>query len=102
MLAVLAVLAVIVWRGYGVHLRRFNRSMFTGRLTEEEMQADHPQELAAIAAGAVPPEPAAEVLSRRRAIFLPIAALVSVLLLAGLYVFATFEETAITTLPRAR
>ena len=30
--AVLAVLAIIVWHMYGVHLQRFNKSMWTGQL----------------------------------------------------------------------
>ena len=32
--AVLAVLAIIVWHMYGVHVKRFNKSMWTGKLTE--------------------------------------------------------------------
>jgi cytochrome b subunit of formate dehydrogenase len=35
--ATLAVLAIIVWHIYHVHLRHFNRSIFTGYLTREEM-----------------------------------------------------------------
>ena len=43
--ALLAVLAIVVWHGYGVHLRHFNRSMFTGSLSEAEMRQEHPLEL---------------------------------------------------------
>ena len=33
--ALLAVLAIIVWHMYGVHLKRFNKSMWTGQLDED-------------------------------------------------------------------
>jgi cytochrome b subunit of formate dehydrogenase len=97
--ALLAVLAVVVWHGYGVHVRRFNRSMFTGTLTEEEMEDDHPRELEALRDGTAPALPPAEVVRRRRAVFLPLAVLASALLAAGLYTFVTFEQTAIATVP---
>jgi len=98
--ALLAVLAVIVWHGYGVHLRHFNRSMFTGSMTEAEMRQEHPLELEAIESGQAPAEPEPGVLQRRRRLFLPVAAVLALVLLAGLYWFVTFEETAIPTLPR--
>jgi formate dehydrogenase gamma subunit len=98
--AVLAVLAVIVWHGYGVHLRHFNRSMFTGVMTEEEMRHEHPLELEEIEAGRGLPEPAPAAERRRRRLFLPIAAALSLALFAGLYLFVTFEQTAIETVPR--
>ena len=37
--------------------------------------------------------------ARRRRVFVPIYAVLAVLLLAGVYAFVTFEQTAITTLP---
>ncbi len=97
--ALLAVLAVIVWHGYGVHLRHFNRSMFTGSMTEAEMREEHPLELEATLSGRGPAEPEPPVLRRRRRLFLPVAAVLALVLLAGLYRFVTFEETAIPTLP---
>jgi cytochrome b subunit of formate dehydrogenase len=99
--AVLAVLAVVIWHGYGVHLRHFNRNMFTGSMTEREMRQEHPLELEAIESGAGPAEPEAAVVRRRRQVFLPFAVALAFVLLAGLYRFVTFEETAIPTLPRA-
>ena len=70
--ALLAVLAIIVWHMYGVHLRRFNRSMFDGRLSYDEMAHDHGQELEQIESGTLPlPAPADEVAQRRR-IFIPV------------------------------
>jgi cytochrome b subunit of formate dehydrogenase len=96
--ALLAILAVLVWHFYSVHLRQFNRSMFTGQMTEHEMEEEHPLELERIRAGRQPePDPAA--VGRRARVFVPVAAVVGALLLAGLYWFVTFEQTAITTLP---
>ena len=98
--AILAILAVLVWHFYSVHLRSFNRAMFTGQMTEAEMEHEHPLELERIKAGAAHPalDPAA--LAKRQKVFLPVAAVVAALLLAGIYWFVTFEQTAITTLPR--
>jgi hypothetical protein len=98
--ALLAVLAVVIWHGYGVHVRHLNRSMFTGTMTEEEMREQHPLELEAILDGQEPAEPEATALRRRRRLFLPAAVVLSLFLLGGLYRFVTFEETAIATLPR--
>ncbi len=98
--ALLAVLAIVTWHFYHVHLRRFNKSIFTGKLTHEEMQEDHPLELARIEAGLDGPPLAPEVKARRERIFIPIATVLVIALLFGLYQFVTFEQTAITTLPQ--
>lgn len=97
--AVLAILAVLVWHFYAVHLKSFNRSMFTGHMSEHEMEHEHPLELERLKAGGerVLPEPA--VLARRQRVYLPVASLLAALLLFGIYWFVTFEQTAITTLP---
>ncbi len=96
--ALLAVLAVLVWHFYSVHLRHFNRSMFTGELSEHEMESEHPRELERLQAGTeLSARP--DQIARRQRIFLPIAVVVALLLLAGIYWFVTFEQTAITTLP---
>src|SRR4029453_4263614 len=99
--ALLAVLAVVIWHGYGVHVRHFNPSMFTGTMTEAERRHEHPLELEAILAGKERAEPEAAALRRRRRLFLPAASVLALVLLAGLYRFVTFEETAIATMPRA-
>ena len=99
--ALLAVLAVLIWHFYSVHLRHFNRSMFTGELSAHEMEAEHPLELERIRAGAHLAATPAEIAHRAR-VFLPIAGLMALLLLAGIYWFVTFEHTAITTLPAVR
>jgi cytochrome b subunit of formate dehydrogenase len=96
--ALLAILAVLVWHFYAVHLRHFNRSMFTGVMSEHEMEQEHPLELERIkAGGSVSADP--RDVARRRRVFLPVAGIVALLMLAGLYWFVSFEQTAITTLP---
>jgi cytochrome b subunit of formate dehydrogenase len=44
--AILAVLAILTWHTYHAVLKHFNKSIFTGYLTEEEMREEHPAELA--------------------------------------------------------
>jgi len=95
--ALLAILAVIVWHFYSVHLRHFNRAMFTGFLTEQEMEHEHPLELERIKGGQAHPARDPLVIAKRQKVFLPVAGVVAALLLAGIYWFVTFEQTAITT-----
>jgi formate dehydrogenase gamma subunit len=95
--ALLAILAVLVWHFYSVHLRHFNRAMFTGRMTEHEMEQEHPLELVRVKAGAEKPADDPAALARRQKVFLPVAGIAAILLLAGIYWFVTFEQTAITT-----
>lgn len=97
--ALLAILAVMVWHFYAVHLRQWNRSMFTGAMSEHEMEEEHPLDLERIKAGAQGPALDPGERERRRRWFLPVAGVVTVVLLAGIYWFVTFEQTAITTLP---
>lgn len=95
--ATLAVLAVIVWHTYHVHFAHFNKSMFSGVLSRREMEDFHPLELAAIDADAHPLPPPEE--QRRRLMrFGPAYAGLSVVLLAGVYLFVTFEHTNIATI----
>lgn len=98
--AVLALLSIITWHIYHVHIKHFNRSIFTGRISRHEMEEEHPLELAAIEAGTAARAVDPVALRRRRLIFYPVAVVISVTLLLGLYWFVTFEQTAITTLPR--
>jgi len=99
--ALLAVLAIIVWHIYHVHLRNFNKSMFTGYLTEEEMLDEHGLELADLQAGRVDAPLDAPVRRSRMRVFVPVYSIVAVALIIGIYLFATFEQTAITTIPPA-
>jgi cytochrome b subunit of formate dehydrogenase/mono/diheme cytochrome c family protein len=96
--AILAVLAIFVWHIYGVHLKRFNTAMWTGRLSEEDMLHEHPLELADIKAGMDrKPDPAA--LRRRRMLYYPISGIIALMLLFAVYGFVNGEQTAITTIP---
>lgn len=95
--ALLAVLAILVWHVYHVHLRHFNRSMFTGYLDEREMLDEHPLELADRKAG-LPLPPDSEQVRRRKRVFYPVYGLLAAAMLAGVYGFVSFEQTAITTI----
>ena len=98
--AVLAVLAIIIWHMYGVHIKRLNRSMFTGQMSEEDMLHEHPLELADIKAGMVerPVDPIT--LRKRQRVYLPIAAVLAIFMLSGVYGFVNAEDTALTTTER--
>jgi cytochrome b subunit of formate dehydrogenase len=98
--ALLAVLSIVTWHMYHVHVRTFNKSMFTGRISRHEMEEEHALELAEIEAGITDPPVPVEVMQRRRRLFYPVAAVISITLLTGLYFFVTYEQTAITTIPR--
>lgn len=97
--ALLAVLAIIVWHVYGVHLKRFNKAMWTGRLSEEEMLHEHPLELADIKAGTANGTPGPAALRKRQKIYYPIAAVAALVLLFAVYGFVSGEQSAITTVP---
>jgi cytochrome b subunit of formate dehydrogenase/mono/diheme cytochrome c family protein len=97
--AVLAVLSIIVWHFYNVHVSHFNKSMFTGKLSENEMAHEHPAELDKIKAGQADVLPPADVLRRRKRIFFPTAIVLAALFSLGLIGFVTIETTAITTIP---
>jgi cytochrome b subunit of formate dehydrogenase len=97
--AVLAVLAIIVWHMYGVHLKKFNKSMWTGKLTEEEMLHEHPLELADIKAGLAERPVNRKTLRKRQTIYFPIAAVLTGAMLFGVYGFTSSEQTALTTIP---
>jgi len=98
--AVLAVLAIIIWHMYGVHVKRFNKSMFTGQMSEQDMLHEHPLELADIKAGMSERPVDSATLNKRQRAYLPIAAVIAILLLGGIYVFASAEDTALTTINR--
>lgn len=96
--AVLAVLAIIIWHMYGVHIKRFNKAMFTGQQTEAEMLHEHPLELAEIKAGTANRRPDAATIRKRQMIYFPIAAFLTLGMLAGIFGFINAEETALTTI----
>lgn len=97
--AVLAVLAILLWHFYGVHIKHFNKAMWTGRMTEDEMLHEHPLELADIKAGVAERPVDAATLAKRKKIYYPIAAVLTVAMLVGVYIFVATEETALETIP---
>lgn len=98
--ALLAVLAIIIWHMYGVHVKRFNRSMFTGKITEEEMLHEHALELADIKAGIAERPVETTALRKRQRMYLPVAAILALFMLLGVYGFVSAEQTALTTVER--
>ncbi len=99
--AVLAVLSILIWHAYYVHVKVFNKSMFTGYLTEEEMEEEHPAELEKIRHGKVWHPPAPEVRYSRIKLYAPLATLFVLVSVLGTWRWLTAETTAITTVPRA-
>ena len=99
--AILAVLAIIIWHMYHVHLKRFNKSMFTGKLSHEEMKEEHPAELELIETGSGWQRPSADLIRRRQRTFIPVAAVLALVLSWGVIQFVTVEpSTAIATVPK--
>ena len=97
--AVLAVLAIIVWHFYHVHLKQFNKSIFTGAISREEMEHEHPAELAMMdASEQLDPIPEV-VLRKRQMIYTPIAIAILAIFSYGFYFFVGYETTAVTTVP---
>ena len=96
--ALLAVMAIVVWHMYGVHLKRFNKAMFTGKQSEEEMLHEHPLELADIKAGITQRPVDPKTLRKRRLIYYPVAVVLACAMLLGVYGFIGTEKTAITTI----
>jgi cytochrome b subunit of formate dehydrogenase len=97
--ALLAVLSIVIWHMYNVHIRRFNRAMFTGKLPHDAMEEEHGEELEQIERGELPPPVPAEIIEKRKKIFWPYAIVMSTVLTLGLIWFVSFETSAVTTLP---
>lgn len=101
--ALLAVLSIITWHIYNVHIKHFNRSMFTGYISQHEMEVEHKLELVTLNASQPPAAAVRSALQQRRQrLFYPVATVVSLALLSALYFFVTFEQTAITTVPKQK
>jgi cytochrome b subunit of formate dehydrogenase len=97
--AILAVLAILIWHFYNVHIRTFNRSIFTGKMSRHEMEEEHPLELERLEKQGEPTPVRAELISKRRRSFIPAAAILTAILLFGIYQFVTAESTAVDTVP---
>ncbi len=95
--ALLAVLAVFLWHFYHVFIRTFNRSMFTGYLTKEQMEHEHPLALHE------PPPPVLEEekhRKRKRNFWVGYSVITTVWLI-GIVWFVTSEQTANASIPPA-
>lgn len=97
--AILAVLSILTWHLYNVHIKEFNKSMFTGMIAEHAMEEEHPLELEDIETGRATIVAETAGVRRRARLFAPVAAVITILLVVGLYFFVTYEQTAITTVP---
>ena len=95
--AILAVLSILVWHFYHVFIKHFNKSMYTGKISEGEMFEEHALELADIKSGTahLPVDP--KTYKRRMKIFLPVYGILAVTLVIFLYLFLTGEQTALAT-----
>lgn len=100
--AILAVTSIIVWHLYNVLVKHRNFSIFTGKLPRHQMEEEHAIELERLESGGDPwPGLALPILQRRRRIFFIVSAVVGTLAVALVIWLFTFEQTAITTIPRA-
>lgn len=100
--AILAVSAIILWHLYNVLVKYRNFSIFTGKLPYEQMEEEHALELERLESGGDPwPGLALPVLQRRRRVFFIASAVLGTLAVALVIWLFTFEQTAITTIPRA-
>lgn len=99
--AVLAVLSIVIWHFYNVLIKHFNPSIWTGDLPLDQMEEEHQLELERLEAGGKPwPQPEKTGLHRRRVIFVIVSVLIGGAMLAVVVWAATFEQTAVTTIPR--
>lgn len=89
--AVLAVLAIIIWHLYHVLVRHFNRSMYTGYLSLDEMKREHPL---ALESEWQPPSRTDTSFIQRRKTFWIVYSVVALIWLLGVNWFVTSEVTA--------
>jgi cytochrome b subunit of formate dehydrogenase len=97
--AVLAVLAIILWHFYNVHLKRWNWSMIRGTMSKEEMEEEHGHELEQIEKGLTPKDPDPAARKIRLAIYAPLAGVFTLVSILAVYQFISYEQSSITTLP---
>ncbi len=94
--ALLAVLAILVWHVYNVHIKSFNKTVFTGKLSEAQMKEEHPVELDRIKAGKKDPVPTPQMLAARRRSFIPVAGVVGLIMVGTVSILAFGESTAVS------
>lgn len=98
--AILAAGAILIWHFYNVHIKTLNKAVFTGKMSEHQMEEEHALELERIKNGRLDPRPSPEVVKQRERTFIPLATLAAVVMLVALFFATSYESTAITTLPR--
>ncbi|MGD1992183.1 MAG: cytochrome b/b6 domain-containing protein, partial [Anaerolineae bacterium] len=81
--AILASLAILVWHVYHVHIKHWNKSMFTGYLSREEMEKEHPLELKRIEEKSEKESREPERVQKRRTTFAIVYGIVAVVMLIG-------------------
>jgi len=96
--AVLAVLAILLWHFYNVHIKHWNWAMIRGTMTRHQMEEEHAEELEQIEAGKSEVEVDDKSFKKRMGIYMPISMILSIALVAAVIYFITFEESAITTI----
>jgi formate dehydrogenase gamma subunit len=95
--AILAVAAVAVWHSYHVLIKHFNKSMYTGYMSQEEMEHYHP---AALEEEPIEPlAPDDPELKRRRTVFGVVYSVIAVGMLSALVFLVFTEDTALATRP---
>ena len=99
--AVLAVLAIIVWHFYHVHLKSWNSSMINGKISRHEMEGEHLLELEKIETSTGAVTYPKEILKKRKTIYFPIASVLALAAMLGIYKFITIEVTSVTVAPPA-
>jgi len=97
--AVLAVLAIIVWHMYHVRIKRTNNATFTGKISAEVMEEEHPLELEEIENGTWDAKPDPVTLRKRLMVFYPLAAIFTIIMLFGAYQYVAIENTVTDSIP---
>jgi cytochrome b subunit of formate dehydrogenase len=98
--AILAVLAILVWHIYNVHLKTFNKTVFTGKLDRHQMEEGHGQELEEIERDTLAPRPSLDVIKKRERVFIPVAAVSAIVMVFAVVWLLSGEQTALATVPR--
>ena len=99
--AVLAVLAILIWHFYNVHIKHWNWAMIKGVMSHEQMEEEHGQELEEIESGKTDKVPTAREIRQRTLLYAPVAGVVALVGTLVVFQFVTFEQTAIATVPQA-
>jgi len=95
--AVLAVLAILIWHMYHVFIKHFNKSMYDGYMSQEEMEHYHPKTLEE--PEYTPPAKEDARYQKRRRNFFAVYGVTAVVMLVGLLWLVTAEDTAIAIRP---